>query len=230
MNRSVMMTLALLLAGCTAATIHDKTMTQYVNAAFTAEGLKSGGLAMFPVTAAEGQEGYRRPLGDSMSDSLGVAVPGGKTLIWQATMDSLNAYNKVQVYQDLVATYHQASIVDKQRARELGDALHVRYGLFCSLQKYSSEEHASYSIWSGWANEHSSEVVAHCLIIDMQNGDVMQEIFGNASSQGDDYTYESSYEAYAKVVARSILSQLPGSGLQRATVTTKKKPQGPHLY
>jgi hypothetical protein len=214
--------LLVLLVGCTAATIHDNTKTQYMNAVFTSEELTAGGLAMFPVTAGEGQEGYRRPLGDFLSDSLSSAVPGGKVLVWTETMDSLNARDKVHVYQDMVAAYAQTSIIDKQKVKELSEALHVRYGLFCALQKFSSESHTGYSVWTGWNTIHKAEVAAHCLVIDLRNGDVMQEIIGSATSLGGEYNYDSPYEAYAAIMARSVLSQLPGSAVTHPTKSEHK--------
>lgn len=214
--------LAVLLTGC-AATIHDQTRTQYVNPVFSAPDLQEGGLALFPVTAGQGQEGYRRPLGDFLNDSLQVAVPHGRVLTWQATMDSLNAEGKVDAYQDLIRSYAETSIVDRERARELGDATQVRYALFAALQRASDVTTTKYSFWTGWHSNDTVDVVAHCLVVDMKTGDIMQEIIGEAKSVGGSETYNSPYEAYAQILARSVLSQLPGSEVLPESLRPPKK-------
>lgn len=222
MRRATYPLLMLLLMAC-AATIHDETRTQYVNPAFTAADLRTGGLALFPVTAGQGQEGYRRPLGDFLDDSLQVAVPGGRVLTWQATMDSLNSNDGVDAYEELVRAYAQTSIIHRDRAKELAGATKVRFALFCALQKASEVSKTSYSFWTGWSTTNTVDVVAHCLIIDLQSGDVMQEIVGQATSVGGSEYYNSPYEAYARVMARAVLSQLPGSAVSNVEPESPNK-------
>jgi hypothetical protein len=211
-RRAPLFALVVVIAGC-AASIQDRTKTQYVNPAFGSVTLQAGGLALFPVTAGQGQEGYRRPLGDFLNDSLQVAVPGGSVLSWHATMDSLNQHGKVDAYEGLVAAYAQTSIVHREKAKEIGEAIGVRYALFCSLQRAAEVSNTSYSIWTGWNTTNTVDVIAHCLVVDLQTGDVIQEIMGQAMSVGGSSYYNSPYEAYAQVLAQSVLSQLPGSAV-----------------
>lgn len=126
-------------------------------------------------------------------------------------MDSLNQHGKVEAYEELISAYAQTSIVHRERAKEIGDAIHVRYALFCALQHAAELSQTSYSLWSGWSSTNTVDVVAHCLVIDLHTGDIMQEIMGQAMSTGGSSYYNSPYEAYAKVLAQSVLSQLPGS-------------------
>jgi hypothetical protein len=204
------------LAGC-AATIHDMTRTQYIQPNFTADQLRSGGLSLFPVTAGAGQEGYRRPLGDFLNANLAGAVPGGQVLPWQAAMDTLNSRDLAATYQEVIEVYQRTSIMDRQRLRQLQTALGTKYALYCSLQDYSESTHTSYNFFTGINSKKTATVQAHCLVIDLVSGDVVQEIVGQAQSVAGDYEYNSPYEAYAAMIAQSVLSQLPGS-----TVTVAK--------
>jgi len=204
--------LMFLLCSC-AATIQNLTKTQYVNPAFSSEKLDQGGLALLPITAGQGQEGYRRPLGDFLNQYLQEAVPGGNVLTWQETMDNLNKSSKVTDYQDMILAYKQTSILNRDKVRELFDALGVRYALYCSLQDYSESKETSYNFLTGLNTKKTANVMAHCLIIDLETGDVMQEIIGQAESVAGDYSYNQAYEEYAKILAHSVLSQLPGSKL-----------------
>lgn len=198
------------LVGCTAQIV-NMTRTQYINESFTARDLESGGLALLPVTAGQGQEGFRRPLGDLLNLHLQEAVPNGRVLTWQTTMDSINAKGMVDTYEQLINGYQKTSIVNRERVRELYTALGVRYALYCSLQDYSENTKTSYNLFSGLNTTKTANVMAQCLVLDLVTGDVAQEIIGQAGSVAGDLMRNSPYEAYASVIANSVLSQLPGS-------------------
>jgi hypothetical protein len=202
--------LSIILWSC-AAPIQNLTKTQYINPAFTDLALKDGGLALLPITAGQGQEGYRRPLGDYVNQDLQSSVPNGKVLTWQETMELLNKNSKVSAYEDLILAYRQTSILNRDKVKELSSALGVRYALYCSLQDYSESKETSYNLFSGWNTTKTANVMAHCLVIDLESGDVMQEIIGRAASVAGTYSYNEGYEEYAKVIAYSVLTQLPGA-------------------
>lgn len=211
--------------GC-AATIKDLSRTQYLHEAFSAAELQAGGLAILPITAGQGQEGYRRPLGDFINANVAQAVPGGKTLQWQAAMDSLNAHGKVSVYEDMIQAYRQTSIVNRERVKEMRDALGVRYALYSILQDYSETQKTSFNIFSGWDTKKTANVSAHCLVLDLATGDVVQEIVGQAQSVAGDLSYNSPYEAYAAMIAHSVLAKLPGSQVAPKPPDVKKSSSG----
>lgn len=208
----LLLMLSILLASC-AAPIQNLTKTQYVNPSFSKEKLQTGGLALLPITAGQGQEGYRRPLGDYLNKGLQSSVPHGKVIKWEETMDSLNGQSKVKAYEDLIVGYRQTSILNRDKVKEMAAALGTRYALMCSLQDYSESKEAQYNFLSGWQTVKTANVMAHCLVIDLENGDVMQEIIGQATSQAGKYMHNQAYEEYAKVMAHSVLSQLPGANL-----------------
>jgi len=208
----VFFALLIILTSC-AAPIQNLTKTQYTNPAFTKEVLKEGGLALLPITAGQGQEGYRRPLGDYVNQNIQSAVPNGKVLTWQETMELLNKNSEVTAYEDLIMAYRQTSILNRDKVKELSSALGVKYALYISLQDFSESKETNYNLLTGWNTTKTANVSAHCLVIDLESGDVMQEIIGQAASVAGTYSYNEGYEEYAKVLAHSLLTQLPGANL-----------------
>lgn len=202
--------LSLVLSSC-AANIKNLTKTQYSNPVFTSDSLNNGGLALLPITAGQGQEGYRRPLGDYLNQDLQSAVPNGHVLTWQETMELLNKYSKVDSYEELIQAYRQTSILNRDKVRQLFSALGVKYALYCALQDYSESKETSYNFFTGLNTTKTANVSAHCLVIDLKSGDVMQEIIGQAGSVAGEFMHNQAYEEYAKVIANSVLSQLPGA-------------------
>ncbi len=209
---------SLLLVSC-AAPIQNLTKTQYFNPDFSAEKLNAGGLALLPITAGQGQEGYRRPLGDELNQNLASAVPKGKTIGWQNSMELINRASKVTDYEDLITGYRQTSILNRDKVKELYTALGVNYAMYVSLQDFSETSHTSYNVFSGMNTTKTANVSAQCLVIDLVTGDIMLEIIGQAKSDASGLSYNREYEEYAGVMAQSILSQLPGSSVRRQDKT-----------
>lgn len=209
---AIILAAALGLCGC-AARIVDQSRTQYLNETFTAADLQEGGLALLPVTAGDGQEGYRRPLGDYLNARLPDAVPGGRVLSWQAAMDSINNNSKVSAYEQMITGYQKTSIVNRELVRELFATLGVRYALYCSLQDFSEQSKTNYNLFTGFSTTKTAQVIAQCLVIDLSSGDVAQEIIGHTTAVGGDFSTMSPYEAYAAILAQAVLSKLPGSAV-----------------
>lgn len=207
------MFIGLMLSAC-AAPIYNLTKTQYVHQAFSAEQLQNGGLCLLPITAGEGQEGYRRPLGNFMNQYLTQSVDSAKNLTWQETMLKLNDNNKVSIYESIIMSYQKTSILNKEKLKQLKTTLEVDFALYCSLQDFSEKTETSYNFFSGYSTNKTANVQAHCLVINLNTGDVMQEIIGRAKSVGNEMSYNREYDQYADILARAVLSQLPGSKVQ----------------
>ena len=210
----ILLGLALLLS-CAPSLIKDNSRVQYYNKDLTKELLSNGGLALFPIISGEGQEGYRRPLGDSLNILLSKAVPSGKTITWQKTMENLNEASKVDIYEDLIRNYKITSILNRKKVRKLESALNVRFALMCTLQENSRSSRTVYNPLVGYVQETEDNVKTHALLLDLHNGDIMLEIIGEThSNNSGGMSVLKGYDAYIGVVARSILSKIPGSIVQ----------------
>ncbi|MBD3334851.1 MAG: hypothetical protein GF355_04995 [Candidatus Eisenbacteria bacterium] len=209
----VLLAAVCLSCGC-AAPIKDLTRTQYINEEFTSQQLQTGGLALLPIVAGAGQEGYRRPLGDHLNRELPNAVVNAKTISWQATMESINANELVEEYEQIVTGYQKTAILNRKLVRNIGASLEVRYALYCSLQDVSERDVIEYSILFGTSSKTVANVLVHCLVFDLQTGDIVQEIVGTAHSEASEFEYTRGYESHAQVLAHGVLSQLPGSSVE----------------
>jgi len=190
-----------------------------MNSGFTYESMRYWGVSMLPVTAGNSVEGYRRPLGDKMNHFLATALPEVKVLTWQSSMDSINKASLVQSYEQLIGGYERTAILDKARTKELATCLGVRYALFCSIGDVSSGQTIVCGAGGAIAAKQTGNVEMICRIVDLENGDVMQEIFGQVSAQ--EATYGSNgkmptYDAYADEIARAVVGQIPGAQVPAA--------------
>jgi hypothetical protein len=209
MSRETAFVTAVLLlgTGC-ATTIRDVSRVLYVAETFHPESLRREGLALLPVTAGAGQEGYRRPMGDALAQRCAALMEDGRFLTWQETMEILNEKDLADVYDDLIETYRTTSILRREAVRRLAEALRVRYLLFASLERFHTRTALTYNIISGLNTQRKTEVSVFCQVWDGRNGDVVWEGAGVANSSGGELTYDRPYEVYADVAAKGVVRRL----------------------
>ena len=211
MNRLTMFALIFLIIGNGCATaIKDKSSVNYVANSFNPAELRSGGLAMLPVVAGQGQEAFRRPLAEALSTSCALAMKPGRFLSWRETMQLLNDNDMSDEYQSMISTYRETSILRKETVSLLGELLECRYLLFVSLEKFHTQESTSYSFLSGNTYQRKSAVTAFCQTWDSQPGDVVWEGAASAKSVGGEMTYDKPYDEYARVAANGLVRRLFG--------------------
>ena len=198
---------ATLLMSC-AASIRDLSKVQYVREGFNKDSIAQYGIALLPVVAGQGQEGYRRPFGDAINENIKNKAPDLDYIPWKQTMDLLNEYSLTEEYQDIILQYQTTSIIDKTLMRDLGDALNVRYLLFVSLEDISKTESTSYDIFLGVHTTKTAFVNGFAQLWDCLLGDVAWEGYGTAYSKGGSYTYEKDYKEYSNVAARGLVRRL----------------------
>jgi hypothetical protein len=208
--KPILLLLCLALFGC-AATIQDLSKVQYVKEGFDANALKAGGLALLPVVAGQGQEGYRRPLADSLDFYVQTKKPNLQFIKWQDAIAKLNDKGLAEKYQAAISTYRTTSIIDKSLVSEIGAALGVRYFLFVSLEEFHQSSKMRYSGLTGKLTEdETAKVNAFAQVWDSQSGDVVWEGIGQAQATSSEFTYlKGGYETYSGIAARGLVSRLP---------------------
>jgi hypothetical protein len=207
---SLLVLSAIILSGC-AATIRDLSKVQYVKEGFVADSLRTGGLALLPVVAGQGQEGYRRPLADSLNFHIQRVRPNVQFIKWQDAITKLNDKGLAEKYQAAISTYRTTSIIDKSLVSEIGSALGVRYFLFVSLEDFRQSSKLGYSGLTGKLREdQTAKVNAFAQIWDSQTGDVVWEGIGHAEASSSEFTYlKGSYETYGGIAAKGLAQRLP---------------------
>lgn len=198
--------------GC-APSVHNLTKTWYVNPGFTADSVRAGGLALFPITAGGGKEDYRRiALGDSLNVSLKSVAGTGRLMTWEACLDSLIHYRLGTVYQSLIEEYEMKSMVDRDKVKQLQKAVGVKYGLCCFLHELSESRESGYRFLMGqFLSTRIGDLVMDCIILDLSTGDVMQEIVGRAASETVGVNpHNPKHEVYMAAMVRAIADEVYG--------------------
>lgn len=181
---------AISLAGC-AATSKSTNRVTYSAPSFNAAAIEANKIAILPVVAGAGVEGYRRPFGDAVNETAAGLLPAGSFLSWNQTMERLNQANLVEAYQTAIAAYSSTSIVPRQLLQQMSQATGTKYFMYVSLGAPESETRTRASMLSrGTATDTHVGVSAYGQVWDA-NGDVVWEGIGksevNASSDAFQY-------------------------------------------
>jgi len=198
----------ILIASC-AATIYDTSSVSYIKEDFGSTNLVKGGLALLPIVAGQGQEGYRRPFGEALNEGIAQSRSEIPFLPWQETMSLMNENDLAELYLATIQTYRETAIIDKKLLSEIGATLDIRFLMFVSLEEFHKESNTSYGFFSGWHTKKTAKVRAFAQIWDCHSGDVVWEGFGSAESSGGELTYEKAYVEYAKTAANGLVLRLP---------------------
>ena len=199
--------LILIFSGC-AATIQNLSKTQYVKEGFNPNELNNYGIALLPIAAGQGQEGYRRPYGDAINTVMNNSFKEVNFIPWQQTMNILNDSSLTKEYEDLILTYRSTAIIDKTLMQDIGQVLNIRYLLFVSLEDFSKSKETSYNFLLGWHTTKTAIVNGFAQVWDCNKGDVVWEGYGTAYSEGGELTYEKDYEEYSMVAAKGLVYKL----------------------
>lgn len=200
----------IILAGC-AAPVRTSSNVQYHADTFSRSDLSEGGLALLPIAAGEGQEGYRRPFGDALNhslDSLGGATP---FQTWQTTVDAFNDADLAVSYQNALSTYQTTSMIDRGLLGSMSEATGTRYFLYVRLGDFEQNSRLAYSGLSGRARTQKDVgTTAFAQVWDSESGDVVWEASGSAVASSGEFTYvsEDDPNKYSAAVATSIATQL----------------------
>lgn len=203
---------AMLFLNC-AAPIRDLTHVQYIDREnFQWITMTEEGIALFPITAGIGSKDFKMLLAGHFDELLPETVAGDSYMLWRQTLEALESTDMVDVYQDMMNGYYTTGIVSKNKAQEIYDAIDMRYGLFCRIVDFDKNNKLDYDIFVGFHHAQDAEAQAHVVVIDLKEGHIVQEIIGRADSRAVGLvTYNRDYDVYSEIIARSVLSKLPGS-------------------
>jgi len=206
--------LTFLLAGCAASvqTVNEET---YRQSSFTEEMLDEGGLAILPIVAGQGVEGYRRPFGRTVNQTAEQLLGAEDVLRWQSTMDQLNSQGLATSYNEAVATYQRTSIIDQSLVERMGNACNRRYFLYIRLSPPKNvQRQAESDINEGGSYQQQYiGVGAFGQIWDARTGDVVWEGTGMSSvARKAELTYikDKDINTYSQNAARALVRGLFG--------------------
>ncbi len=131
--------LVLLIFGC-GASVQNLSKLQYKKEEFTRQSLVSYGLALLPITAGEGMEGYRRPAGDSLYNAIRTLRKDINVLDAQTSLNKINDAQLADKYAELIRTYAQTAILNKESVKSLSEAIGKRYLMHVRLERFYEQQ------------------------------------------------------------------------------------------
>lgn len=218
MKRIVLMSMAacvmLTITGC-AASMRAGADTQYADDFFDGNALASGGLALLPVTAGQGQEAYRRPFGNALNttmDSVGRGY-GINVTPWDRTMHAINEAGLTSDYNDALRAYRETSIIDARLIQQIGEQTGRRYLLYTILGDFREGATVRRSAISGDLTAYDAAgTEAFAQVWDTQSGDVVWEGRAAARSDASEFRYVSTTDpaAYSRAIAKVLAEEIMG--------------------
>ena len=189
-------------------TIFGTSSMQGVKEEFGPDSLKSAGIAILPVFAGKGQEGYRQPFAEALNVAIQTFRPELKFLKSEETMFVLNKRGLAAKYESAIVAYRETAIIDKELLREIGEALGVRYVLFINLEEFHEVSEIRFSGYWGWITCVTG-LNAFAQIWDCPIGDVVWEGLGTTQWMGGKLTYEKECKKYCRIAAERLARKVP---------------------
>lgn len=193
-----------------AATAHQSGEVTYQKEGFSVRSLQSEGLAVLPVVAGEGVEGYRRPFGEAINDEIARYAADNSFSPWQRTMDAINSENLTTAYNDAIVSYRETAIIDRTLVQELGAATGQRYLLFVQLDPPTTETSVQRGVFaSGYHELERIGVSAFAQVWDTETGDIVWEGIGKAGiSEATEMSTIKAEERDPRIYSRRVAEEL----------------------
>jgi hypothetical protein len=198
-------------SGC-AASVQTASRVTYVDESFGQQAIADGGLAILPVLAGAGVEGYRRPFGESINAMADSLFGADDVMHWDVAMNAINAADLSGQYGAAIDTYRQTSILPSSTVLEIGKACKSRYLLVITLNPPTHESELKYGFFTGYHTEETVGVDAYAQVWDAVDGDVVWEGVGAASAKSGEFTYvkETGIETYSRMTAQALIEAILG--------------------
>jgi len=180
----------------------------YVSSNFSTSMLESDGLALLPIVAGSGVEGYRRPFGEAMNNTADTEL--NNFLRWNDTLNRLNDEELVSEYNNAIRSYQDTGIIDRSVLQKMSEATDKNYFFFVQLLPPEAERDISYNYFSGgYSRTETKSVTAFGLVWSSSDGDVVWEGSATAEVTTGDYSYtEETDMERAEKVANALMASL----------------------
>lgn len=208
-HTKILLFITILLFSVSACNVTSKVASNvtYKAPTLTADALENGGLALLPVVAGSGVEGYRRPFGEAINQTATNQLTN--YLSWNDTLELFNNAGIVSDYNRAINSYRETGIIDREVLRMMHEATDMNYFLFIQLMPPTSDRNFRRSAWTGdITTEETKSVSAFGLIWSYVDGDVVWEGSATAAVTTGEMTYtrETDMERAAKVADALVRS------------------------
>lgn len=185
-----------------------QSSVSYTAPTFSKSAVERDGLALLPITAGLGVEGYRRPFGEAMNKVGNERLNNFTT--WNIVMDMLNQAEIVTEYNNAIRSYQETGIIDRSVLRLMADATGTNYFFFVRLAPPEADRRTTYRAGGGTSTTETKSVSAYGLIWSAIDGDVVWEGMSKAEVVTGDFSYtkESDMDRANKVAKALMESAL----------------------
>lgn len=197
----------LMLATSCVVTSKVQKYVTYISPNLTKSSLNNMGLALLPIVAGSGVEGYRRPFGEAMN-AVGDSILTN-FMTWNITLDKINNANLVSEYNSAIQAYQETGIIDRTILQKLSGATGTNYFFFVKLSPPTADRKLTYGL-GGLTTTETKSVSAFGLIWSASDGDVVWEGEATANVTTGDYTYTKETDMDRAIkVAQALMKSLP---------------------
>lgn len=142
--------------------------------------LSESTIAILPVLAGEGYEGFRRKTGTELTRQFRKQLPNASVLSSQETRNRISDGEVSSEYSDMMTDYGKTGVLDQDALSRIGSAVEARFLLYSKVGAEGSSESALV------AGEYYQETEVNAFDIyaqlwDVEQGDVVWEGTGGAA-------------------------------------------------
>lgn len=165
-------------------------------------------LALLPVTAGEGVEGFRRLTADSLFQALTRTHPELEIVPADESLRRLNQAGLVSTYAGLIQDYADTGILDQRGLQQLSDVLgadhlmHVQVG-------YGETSEVTMGLVTDYAEQERQRLRVVARIWSPAVGDVVWEASGTAESVSGELTTRRTIPEILSVIIQQLARQVP---------------------
>lgn len=167
--------------GCAASINPHSTVTYDETGSTTIDSV-----AILPVTAGEGLEGFRRQTADSVRTALQQAHPNLTVLDDGTSLERLNKAGLAQQYADMVEDYRTTGVLDGETLKNMGDAIGAPY-LLAVRVSYAEKSETGYNALTGISTTEHQNVGLFAHLWSPEAGDVVWEADAGAEVSAGDF-------------------------------------------
>ncbi|NIM50197.1 MAG: hypothetical protein GTN62_07640 [Gemmatimonadales bacterium] len=161
-------------------------------------------LAILPVAAAEELQGFRGVTEDSLFANATRLRPEVQVTSADETLAILEAKGHAKAYAEMVVTYEQTGLLDKEVLRRLASALDVDHLLRVHL---SYSEGSSYNVFLGHRDNQLVQLAAQ--LWDAELGEVVWRSSGGAKVSALEFEANRKFVEILAVACRDVVGKLP---------------------
>lgn len=170
----------LLLTNCAIIEPINTSCVSYKSQTFQYSDLQNSKIAILPVLAGEGWEGFRRGTGDELTNAFRNVFVSQNILSPTQTLNLINDSDLSREYASVIEDYRTSGILNKKILKDLGEAVRVKYMVYSEVREdetLSSFSTGTYS--SVYTKTKSANIYSQ--LWDIQTGDIVWEGFGGGA-------------------------------------------------